>query len=284
MAQIGKHHQHVGNTYDQSGLVTYGFDYELERLEKHQPVEYAITKRYLQRYIPDGATVVDVGAGVGHYSELLAKRGCKIHLVDVAERLLATAKERLVNAGLEGQLLGVHHASATDLSFLADDCCDVVLLLGPLYHLDVVEERQQALAEATRILRPGGLLFAAGINRMTWLNAMFNEHTNEVLEQRDFFMRYIHDGRFYPPDLDSPGYVYLATIEGFRAEFSAFTQLVYAGVESFANYDQKTLLKADLENAEVWLDLVEQTGTTLEGLGMTGHFLYIGRSKESAKE
>src|SRR5712692_3254579 len=67
------------------------------------------------------------------------------------------------------------------------------------------------------------------------------------------------------------------TIEGFRSEFTAFTQLVFTGVESFANYDQKSLLKANPENAEVWLDLIEKTGTTPEGLGMTGHFLYIGR-------
>jgi len=229
MAHIAKHHQHVGNTYDESGLVTYGYDYELERLEKHQPVEFAITKRYLQRYIPDGVTVADVGAGVGHFGELLARRGCKIYLVDVAERLLATAKARLVDAGFEQQILGVHHASATDLSFLPDACCDVVLLLGPLYHLDSAEERQRALAEAVRILRPAGLLFAAGINRMTWLNALFNNEPDSVLEQRDFFERYIHDGRFYPPDLDSPGYVYLATIEGFRSEFTAFTEI---GLES----------------------------------------------------
>lgn len=148
MAHIAKHHKHVGKTYDESGLVTYGYDYEVERLEKHQPVEYAITKRYLQRYILDGATVVDIGAGVGHYSELLARRGCDIYLIDVAERLLATAKERVVTTGLERHLLGAHHASATDLSFLPAACCDAVLLLGPLYHLDVAAERQQALAEA----------------------------------------------------------------------------------------------------------------------------------------
>ncbi|KAM3099960.1 hypothetical protein ACKFKF_13310 [Phormidesmis sp. 146-12] len=29
-----------------------------------------MTKRYLDRWIPDGATVVDIGVGVGHYSRV----------------------------------------------------------------------------------------------------------------------------------------------------------------------------------------------------------------------
>ena len=68
MAHIAKHHEHVGKTSDDSGLVTYGYDFEVERLEKHQPIENAITRRYVQRSILDGATGVDVGAGVGHFS------------------------------------------------------------------------------------------------------------------------------------------------------------------------------------------------------------------------
>jgi hypothetical protein len=81
-----KHGEHVGKTYDASGLVTDGYDYEVERLEKHQPIEYAVKRRYLQRYILEGAKGVNVGAGVGHYSELLARYGCDSYLIDVADR------------------------------------------------------------------------------------------------------------------------------------------------------------------------------------------------------
>jgi SAM-dependent methyltransferase len=56
----------------------------------------------------------------------------------------------------------------------ADDATyDVVLLLGPLYHLIERNDRDQALAEAYRVLKPGGLLAAAGINRY----ASLFEHT-----------------------------------------------------------------------------------------------------------
>ena len=48
---------------------------------------------------------------------------------------------------------------------LLDQSADVVLLLGPLYHLPERSERLQALAEAHRVCRRGGLVIAAAISR-----------------------------------------------------------------------------------------------------------------------
>ncbi len=48
---------------------------------------------------------------------------------------------------------------------LPDGSVDAVLLLGPLYHLLDRAERVRALAEAARIVRPGGPVFAAAITR-----------------------------------------------------------------------------------------------------------------------
>jgi SAM-dependent methyltransferase len=46
-----------------------------------------------------------------------------------------------------------------------DETFDVVLLMGPLYHLTSQAERAQALAEARRVLRPGGQVIATAIAR-----------------------------------------------------------------------------------------------------------------------
>ena len=46
-----------------------------------------------------------------------------------------------------------------------DASADAVLLLGPLYHLVERPDRLAALAEAARVLRPGGLVVAAAISR-----------------------------------------------------------------------------------------------------------------------
>jgi ubiquinone/menaquinone biosynthesis C-methylase UbiE len=47
----------------------------------------------------------------------------------------------------------------------SEQSADVVLLLGPLYHLIEAADRRKALQEAYRVLVPGGLLFAAAISR-----------------------------------------------------------------------------------------------------------------------
>jgi SAM-dependent methyltransferase len=51
-----------------------------------------------------------------------------------------------------------------------DRSADIVLLLGPLYHLTEATGRARALREAHRVLKPGGRLFAAGISR--WASAL----------------------------------------------------------------------------------------------------------------
>ncbi len=46
---------------------------------------------------------------------------------------------------------------------------DAVLLFGPLYHLTEAGQRRQALAEARRVLRPGGRLLARAVCRFASL-------------------------------------------------------------------------------------------------------------------
>ena len=65
----------------------------------------------------------------------------------------------------------------------ADSSADVVLLLGPLYHLVDERDRHGALAEAARVLRPGGLLVAAGISRFA---SILDGLTRELLDDPEF--------------------------------------------------------------------------------------------------
>ena len=56
---------------------------------------------------------------------------------------------------------------ATDLSIFEDGTFDVVLNMGPFYHLLTEEKRDKCLSECIRVLKKGGLLITAYIPRFS---------------------------------------------------------------------------------------------------------------------
>lgn len=254
------------------------FEFEVKRLSELCPVEFETTKRMLDRWIPDGARVAEIGVGVGHYSEHLAARGCRIHLIDIAKRLLDAAVERLRHSGLDAQIAGVNRLSATDLTTIDGGAFDAVLLLGPLYHLRQLSDRERAVAESARMLRTGGLLYAAAINRLPYFRELLREQPGTVVERRDFHRQFLEDGNLDPGHAPPLGFAHMTTVEEFRALFAgAFEPLMLLGVESFTSAWQPVLNTLPADQAQAWLDLVEQTGVTPEGLGQSDHFLFVGR-------
>jgi ubiquinone/menaquinone biosynthesis C-methylase UbiE len=131
-------------------------------------LEEARTRELIQRYAPPPpGTVVDVGGAAGAYALWLAEAGYTVHLLDQVPRLVAEAQRRSAEAELPLVSCRVGDARALDLPA---ETADVVLLLGPLYHLTDPSDRAQSLQEAARVLKPGGRLFAAGISR--WASAL----------------------------------------------------------------------------------------------------------------
>ncbi|WP_112246142.1 class I SAM-dependent methyltransferase [Kribbella monticola] len=127
----------------------------------HGQLEFVRTQELLRRYLPvPPATVLDVGGATGVHAKWLAADGYSVHLVDpVVEHVEKAAA------------VGGFSASVGDARRLsqASDSVGVTLLLGPLYHLVELDDRVQALREAGRATRPGGLIVAAGISRYAGL-------------------------------------------------------------------------------------------------------------------
>jgi ubiquinone/menaquinone biosynthesis C-methylase UbiE len=251
------------------------FDYESVRLTEHASIEFAVTTRYLNKMIPDGAIVVDVGVGTGHYAELLAKRDCTLYLVDLSQRLLKATYTKLQKCNCVSQILGTYNVCATNLKPLKDQISDAVLLLGPLYHLCSLKERERAVAEAARILKPNGIIFAAGINRLAYFRELFRSDSQQGLSRQEFHQQFLKDGNADPLHMPPLGYAHLTTSDEFLQLFAAsFEQITLIGVESFTAPFPTAANELSAQELEAWVDLVKATGTTLEGLGMSDHFLY----------
>lgn len=127
-------------------------------------LEFLRTMELLARYLPPAPAVVyDVGGGAGAYAFPLAAQGYEVHLLDAVplhvEQALAASAAQPAHP-VASAIVG----DARELPF-EDGSADAVLLLGPLYHLTQREDRVQALREARRVVRPGGVVCAAAISR-----------------------------------------------------------------------------------------------------------------------
>ena len=132
---------------------------EVDRLSAQHPFEFVRTIDILERVLPAAPVdVLDVGGGPGRYSAWLCERGDRVELIDPiplhVEQALA-----LDVAGLRARL-----GDSRELS-VEDGSVDVVLLMGPLYHLIDPADRRQSLRECLRVLRPGGRVVATAITR-----------------------------------------------------------------------------------------------------------------------
>lgn len=100
-----------------------------------------------------GATILDVGCGSCAHSVRLARRGLRVRAVDFSESALGMAREHVAAKGLADRIdLGRENVLA--LSF-PDDAFEYVLCWGVLMHIPDVGK---AVAELSRVLRPGGTL------------------------------------------------------------------------------------------------------------------------------
>jgi SAM-dependent methyltransferase len=107
--------------------------------------------------IRPGDTVLDVGAGQGLLGlgalDRAGEQG-RVIFADISEPALDDCRAEVAGLGASNRAMFVR-ASATDLSALASETVDVVVERAVLLF---IEDRQRALDEYHRVLRPGGRL------------------------------------------------------------------------------------------------------------------------------
>jgi len=126
---------------------------------KHSHVEFLTTMHYINRYIKPGDKVIEIGAGTGRYSRAIAGMSYTIEAVELFKHNIDIFKTMMQ----PGQNINITQANALDLSAYPDASFDITLSLGPMYHLYTPEDKRQAISEALRITKPGGVVFVAYI-------------------------------------------------------------------------------------------------------------------------
>src|SRR5215831_20426255 len=148
--------RHYRDEYDEDQRLAHGLG----------QLELVRTREIVRRHLPDGPLrVLDVGGATGVHAAWLAEDGHRVHVVDPVATQIARALESPgARAGrITAEVGDARRLAAGQASF------DAVLLLGPLYHLTERADRLTALAEARRVVKPGGPVFAAAISRFASL-------------------------------------------------------------------------------------------------------------------
>ncbi len=256
---------------------------EWARLERADDgaLEFAINSHTIAAYLPAAAIVLDIGGGPGRYAHWLAAHGHRVTLADLSPTLLAIARARTPAAG--PALTEIVEADARDLGRWPAGSFDAALALGPFYHLTEAADRERAAAALARVIRSGGLLFAALMPRLAFLRrTLADPAERRHLAAPEFVARMLTEGVFSndEPGRFTGGY-------GFRPESIApffamhgFTQLALLASESAAPDLQPQLAELALTNPaayEAMLDTLRDVAAEPSILGMASHLLYVGR-------
>lgn len=133
------------------------YDEENRLRSRHGMVEYLTTMRYIEKYLQPGMRILEIGAATGRYSHSLAQRGYRVDAVELVQHNIELFRKNTK----PGENITITQGDARNLENFLDNTYDLTLLLGPMYHLFTEEEKLQALSEAIRVTKKGGVIFAA---------------------------------------------------------------------------------------------------------------------------
>lgn len=264
----------VEGYYDQNA------QYEWDRLERHR-TEFAVTMRALGDYLPcPPARILDVGGGPGRYAIALTERGYGVALVDLSRDCLEFARAKAKEAGVT--LDGYVHSDARDLSSFAEHGYDAVLLMGPLYHLLSETDRRSALNEAARVLKAGGVIFAAFITRYAPIRFWARHKPAHIVEDRQRYEEFLATGVLEASD-DGGGFTdahfaHPPEVRPFMEEAGFETVDLVACEGLVALIEDKV---NDLTGGlwETWVEQNYRFGKDPTILGAAEHLLYVGNKK-----
>lgn len=260
-------------TYDILSNYYQNYDEDGRLRSRHGMVEFLTTMRYVHRYLTPGARVLEIGAGTGRYSHALAQEGYQVDAIELVEHNIEIFKQN----ALPGEPVTITQGNALDLSPIPDGTYDITLLLGPMYHLFTAEDQKQALSEAIRVTKKGGVIFAAYCNNDATIiqfcfqkGMLFKEPYTALIDPVTFKASSTPEELFVlyrKEDIDT-------LMEGFPV-----TRLHYVGSDMATNFMRDTVDNMDDATFQRYLDYHFVICERPDMIGATHHILDVFRKE-----
>lgn len=240
-----------------------------------QNLEFITTTSIMDNIILSNSTILEVGAGTGRYSFYYAAKKHQVTAVEIVPKYVQFMKEKL-DKNEEELELNIERGDARDLSRFSDESFDVVLCLGPLYHLTESEDRTRCIKECIRVLKKGGILAVAYVNKffiIPYLAQQDKKYLNEEYVSKIIEKGYITskdddcfwtDAYFYSPD----------ELEKMMSQYNV-SKLENIGTDGVSILLRDMVNSMDDEQYKVWVNYHLKTCREQSTLGYSNHGLYI---------
>ena len=241
---------------------------------RHGSVEFLTTMRYIEKYLQPGMRILEIGAATGRYSHHLARMGYRVDAVELVEHNIELFKRNTQ----PGENITITQGNAKDLRGFDDNCYDITLLLGPMYHLFTQEEKLQALSEAIRITKKGGIIFSAycmgdaAVLAYGFLRGQIHNIIEKCMVDPVTFETFSQPWDLFELHRKED-------IDALREHFNV-TQLHFLATDGYANHMRKTLEEMDEETFRLFLRYHFATCQRQDMVGYSNHTLDIFRKDE----
>lgn len=240
-------------------------------------IEFVTTARIIYEWVKPNMKVLDCAAGTGIYAFYLADKGIEVTATDITPRHVQIMEETLKS---KTYTMKTGVMDATDMSRFADETFDVVLNMGPFYHLISENQRKKCLLESVRVLKKGGLIFTAYIPKFyvcqllamkdrSYLDAAFLENMLNTGVMRH------EDEKCFWTD------TYYTSKEKMEELYSANNLEI---VDHFAQdgltpFMSKTVDAWSKEDFDIWCEYHYKVCREASLLGQSNHVMIVGRKQ-----
>lgn len=246
------------------------FNEDKRLLRRHGNVEYVTTMKYIHDYLDKEmkAKILDIGAGTGRYCVALANEGYDCTAIELVRYNLGILKSKKSS-------VKAYQGNALRLKRFETESFDMVLLFGPMYHLCRWEDKVQALKEAVRVAKTGGVIMVAYVmNEYSILTYGFKEnHILEAIADK----KVSKDFKVLAAEEDLYDYVRLEDIDSVNAAVEGVKRIKMISADGPADYMRSILNKMDEETYARFIEYHLATCERPELLGAGAHTVDILR-------
>ena len=239
--------------------------------DKAHNIEFLTTIHYIEKYLKRGNRILEIGAGTGRYSIYFAKNDYNVNAVELLESNIRIFNENIKNNPTVKLKMRLDKGNATDLSMFKNDTFDITLLLGPIYHLFNVRDKEKAISEALRVTKPNGKIFIAYITNETMIISEYLRK-NRLKEIKN-----ICDNNFRVIDNSNNIFSvsYISEFEKMMKQFDV-RKLHQIGTDGISPHLSNYINNLDIEEFDIWFKYHLSTCERKDLLGYSSHILYIG--------